>query len=181
MGDCDTGYGPATNSDKLENPYKTNVLVYDHPVYMDDDGNGDIMMFTGIRWGMFPIPLELKGQINVTDRLTMANNYLSSDLDVYMFLNSRELFVSDFVIFDYPVRRGDTHWSFVDHWGRRNENLEATFRSSDAVLLCAVCGAANPCANNNTRGRPLLATTPTVLPGPCVVYRVTPNGDGFCD
>ena len=117
MGDCDTGYGPATNSDKLENPYKTNVLVYDHPVYMsvvDDDGNGDIMMFTGIRWGMFPIPLELKGQINVTDRLTMANNYLSSDLDVYMFLNSRELFVSDFVIFDYPVRRGDTHWSFVD-------------------------------------------------------------------
>ena len=164
----------------LQDEQQENVLVYDHPVYMsvvDDDGNGDIMMFTGIRWGMFPIPLELKGQINVTDRLAMAN-YLSSDLDVYMFLNSREFFVSDFVIFDSP---SDVATPIGLSWtlGRRNENLEATFRSSDAVLLCAVCGAANPCANNNTCGASGACDCTNGATG--TLCRVTPNGDGFCD
>ena len=155
------------------------VLVYDRPVYLSritSLGAGDVIFYFGLRWGLFPLPYNLGSLVNLTDRSELAN-YFSSNLDLRLFLNSSEFFVSEAVIFNTPTD-GPTPTGLGWQRVRRDKNVFSS-TGADTVMICAICGPKNPCANDNecpASGRCNCTNGATGT-----LCRRTPLSNGFCD
>ena len=173
----------ALSYERLVDADGNGVEVYSHAVWvspLNSAGEGDVVFYTGLRWGLFTLPAELQAQ-NITTTTKLAEYFktgFSATTVQDTFLQSPEYFLSDVMEFNTPSDQAtpvDITWNRAT---RANNILSV--RQADPAFICAICNdVTNPCANDNPCGDDGACQCVNGASG--TLCRITPLHDGVCD
>ena len=182
------------------------LKLYDHPVYVAGARNGgglDVIIFIGLRWTLFfsrdgfpdlvdhseaglaayLLNREFGGQESVGFVGVVSGDTKSGTAgNRYPFHGAYHLkgleFVSSAVAFNTPE---DISTPVGVNWftARARGDVWEIAGTSDAVLLCGICSAANPCQNNNICGDDGRCVCQNGALG--TLCQHTPLNNGHCD
>lgn len=180
--------GSTKFADRLELlvDHNNTIIQANHrPVYLgplNALGEGDVLFYTGLRWGLFRLPAALHQDRNLTTAQNISE-YFKSDFatsdDIKLFLSDGELFMSEAVVFNTPSDEATpvgVGWNNV----LITQNKTAS-TPSGALLICAIChDERNPCAHGNTCSEDTgFCECTNGASGP--MCRIRPTSNGVCD